>query len=128
MDISLGNRDARTGRFNFVIDPTTKDVQFDDTEAHAVMTSVMEDLGGYWADPAHGSELYKLKALSGRTPSVAEAMTLAALQTLEADNRITNVIVRGKPLPTDGTRPTALNVDLSWRTPNGDLQGQSAEV
>ena len=127
MDITLGARDERTGRFNFVRDPVTRDVAFDDTEAHAVMCSALEDLEGYWADSTHGSELYKLDSLTQRTPSVAEAATLASLDRLEQQGRITDVSADAAAV-TGADGLNRLRIDLHWKSRNGSTQSNDAEV
>jgi phage gp46-like protein len=75
MDITLGNRNEYSKRFNFVRGDDG-DVSFDDSEAHAVMTSVVERKRSYWADATHGSELFELRNLTSRTPSQAEAVDI----------------------------------------------------
>lgn len=126
MDIALGARSQLTGRFNFVKDPLTGDVSFDDTEAHAVMTSAMEDLQGYWADSTHGNEVHELENLSARTPSQARAMTLASLDPLARQNRITNVDVEAER-NTETNGLGRLDVNLRWTTPGGS-NSEDAQV
>lgn len=126
MDISLGERSQLTGRFNFVRDPETGDVAFDKTEAHAVVCSALEDLEGYWADSTHGSELYKLQNLTSRTPSMAEAMVLAAEQPLEQANRVSDVSVEARSARS--AEAAQLFIDLHWRAPDGSMQTRRAGV
>lgn len=117
-DITLGERSAATGRFNFVRDPRTGDVQFDETETHAVMTAAMEPRGGYWADPDHGSLMHQIKNLTSRAPSQAQAAVIDSLQFLERAGRIRNVQV----VPSSGRTSTGggwLGVDITWTTPDG---------
>jgi phage gp46-like protein len=113
VDITLGNRNGYTQRFNFVRGDDG-DVSFDDTEAHAVMTSVIERKRSYWADPSHGSELFDLRNLTSRTPSQAESMVLDALSSLEQSNAITNVVAVARVLSFG-----QLTVDITWNTPTG---------
>lgn len=124
MDISLPSLpNADSNRWGFVRG-ADGDVQFDDTEAHAVVTSVLEDKGGYWADPKHGSELGQLKNLTSRTPSQAEAMTLDALAALEQANDIVS--------PTaSATSPRGANQlrdDVAWKTPNGEDHNRTVSL
>lgn len=125
MDITLGQRDDNTGRFNFVIDPITRDVSFDDTEAHAVMTSAAEDLGSYWADETHGSELSQISNITAATASQAEAAVLAAELQLEQQNKIANVVATASTGNHNGLG--VLGVDLSWTVP-GNTTPQTGTV
>lgn len=126
VDITLGNRNQLTKRFNFVKGPDG-DVKFDDTQAHAVMTSVMEHLRGYWADPTHGGELHTLKTRSSRTPSQAEAFTDASLQSLQQDGSISEVVTNAK-VSSAQTGISILNVTTGWKTPTGEVIRQSVET
>lgn len=114
MDITLGNRSADSGCFNFVLG-ADGDVSFDDTEAHAVMTTVVEDRGTYAIDADHGSDLYKIKSLTSRTPSQAESVALDALSQLESDH----LIVAESTKVSATKRGNALFVDVSWESPTG---------
>lgn len=116
-DIALGNRSERTGRYNFVRG-ADGDVLFDDTEAHAVMTSVVEHRSSYWADANHGSELHTLKNLTTRTPSQAEAMVLDGLKPLEDANMID---AKKTEVSADVIRGSVgrLDIDIGWETPAG---------
>ena len=115
MDITIGNRSQATGRFNFVRGEDG-DVAFDETEAHAVMTSVIEKRGSYWADPEHGSDLFTLKNLTTRTPSQAEAMALEAVLPLEEANAISNVAARARAVRDTGR----LELELAWQAPGSE--------
>lgn len=125
-DITLGNRSEATGRYNFVLG-ADGDVSFDDTEAHAVMTSIIEHRGTYWADANHGSDLYLLKNLSSRTPSQAEAMTHEGLQPLEDAKTIDE---SGTVVAATTARGLVgrLDVDVSWATPAGARGRQKTRV
>jgi len=122
-DIALGEPSADTGRFNFVRG-ADGDVDFDATEAHAVVTSVLEERGGYWADPSHGSDLHRLKNLTTRTPSQAEAMVREALGPLESEQLIAGVAVSAAA----ARRRGRLGIDLNWTTPGGSGQSRTIEV
>ncbi len=124
MDITLGNQNAANSCFNFVIGPDG-DVQFDDTEAHAVMTSVIERKGSYWADRSHGSDLYKLRSLTSRTPSQAEAEALAATQSLEDSFAIQLVQAEASVSKTSRNR---LNLDVRWKNGTGERQSLGTVV
>jgi phage gp46-like protein len=118
-DIALGNRSAATGRYNFVRGDDG-DVLFDSTEAHAVMTSVIEHKRFYWADSNHGSDLHTLKHLSSRTPSEAEAVVLDGLKPIEDAN-----LIDGKQTTVTATRARGssvgrLDIDIGWETPAGN--------
>lgn len=124
MDISLGNQNATSGCFNFVRG-ADGDVQFDDTEAHAVMTSVIERKNSYWADRSHGSNLYKLRSLTTRTPSQAVAEALDAVQSLEdtfaiQQARAEAAVAKGKL--------NRLNLDVSWKNGSGEKQSLGTVV
>lgn len=116
-DITLGNRSEATGRYNFVIG-ADGDVSFDDTEAHAVMTSIIEHQGSYWADANHGSKLYTLKNVSSRTPSQAEAMVHDGLQSLE-DAKTIDAAATVVNATTVRGAVGRLDIDVSWATPAG---------
>lgn len=124
MDLSIGNRNQYNGRFNFVRG-ADGDVAFDDTEAHAVISSVEEVRGSYWADATHGSGLLLLRSLTSRTPSQAEADALDALDPLERANAIENVSATA----TADRRNGRLNLEVSWSTPSGiDPEPVTVEV
>jgi phage gp46-like protein len=114
LDISIGNRNEYSKRFNFVRG-ADGDVAFDDTEAHAVITT-------YWFDPNHGSKLARLRSLTSRTPSQAEAEALDALLPLQADNSITAVAAVAAADRSNGR----LSLDVSWTTPSGTPGGPLA--
>src|SRR5206468_3586114 len=92
------------------------DVCFDSTEAHAVMTSALEDRGGYVFDLTHGSKIARIKSLTSRTPSQAQAAILESLAAQERSGSITNVSVRATALRTTGR----LIVEIGWTTPGND--------
>lgn len=117
LDISLGNRSEATGRFNFVR-AANGDVSFDDTQAHAVLTSSIERRGSYADDITHGSLLFQLQNLTSRTPSQSEAMVLDALQFLERSGQILNVTVTSKGTSTS-IGGGKLGIDVSWTIPGG---------
>lgn len=119
MDITLGERDQITGRFNFVLGDDG-DVSFDNTEAHAVVTSVAERRGSYWADPNHGSELYTLANITARAPSLAEAFAKSGVQSLVNDGVISGVSATAS-VKTPGALNN-LNIKLAWTTPGGESQ------
>lgn len=124
MDISIGNRSEATGRFNFVRGEDG-DVQFDDTEAHAVITSVIEEKETWWADPTHGTNLRRLRSLTSRTPSQAEAEALDGLQPLIDDGAIE--AVQADATATVG-QANRLDLTVSWSTPGARDQRQVVEV
>jgi phage gp46-like protein len=66
------------------------DVVFDESEAHAVMSSLVEQRGKWWADPAgtHGSRLRTIRTITASTQSDAEAFAREALAKLVATDRI----------------------------------------
>ncbi len=118
MDITIGARNQNTKRFNFVR-ASDGDVSFDNTEAHAVITSCCEVRGTYWVDSRHGSNLSLLRSLTERTPSQAQAETFDALDSLVRDNSIvTPVVDSAADLPNG-----RLSVDVSWTTPSGTPGG-----
>jgi phage gp46-like protein len=123
LDITIGNQNPLTGRFNFVMG-ADGDVQFDTTQAHAVMTSVIERRGSYWADPTHGSDLFTLQHLLLRTPSQAEAMALDALIPLEESNAIGKV----SAVASNNKDTGRLSVDLTWEAPGQDQSTVTVEV
>lgn len=126
MDITLGARSQATGRFNFVIG-ADGDVSFDDTEAHAVMTSSIEHKGSYWLDRNHGSDLFTLKSLTSRTPSQATAFVLDGLNTLVQTAVIDAPTVSAKTTTQDNGLGQ-LKIDLTWSTPSGVQQQQTVGV
>src|SRR5579872_5337282 len=90
LDIALTDAgfNPRTSRYNFSrAAGSAGDVLLDSTQAYAVMVSAASVRGGYWADANHGSDFPTLQNLTrltpSPTPSLAEAMTLAALLPLE---------------------------------------------
>ena len=89
------------------------DVAFDDTEAHAVVTSALEHRGAYWADRNHGSDLHQLRTLSSRTPSQAEAQVHAAEAQLLQEGTIESLQVTAKA----PARTGRLELDVRWQTP-----------
>lgn len=123
MDITIGNQSESTGRFNFVR-AADGDVSFDDTETHAVVTSVVEHEAGYWADPRHGSQLHQLRSLTSRTPSQAEAIAREALSPMEGAREI----VRVKVTATADRLRGRLRLDLNWSTPGGTQGSTTVDV
>ena len=124
MDITIGNRSAQTNRFNFV-KGQDGDVSFDDTEAHAVITSVCEKKGTYWFDSTHGSNLANLRSLTSRTPSQAEAETLDSTDSLIRDKSVATVSATAAAIRSSGR----LALEVSWTTPSGSIGGPiSVEV
>lgn len=104
------------------------DISFDDTEAHAVVTSALEHRNGYWADPTHGGSLHSLRSLTSRTPSQAEAFVKDSLDALvQAGDISINNVVANANISSSGV--ATLQVDLTWATPDGTIQEvQTLEV
>ena len=125
-DISLGNRSRYTQRFNFVKDPVTGDVSFDETQAHAVMNSVMSQQGRYWADSQHGSKLFELKDIVAATPSQAEAAVLDGVQSLQQQNLINTPSAVARTDISAGIGQ--LYVDFNYKTPRGPGKPQVIKV
>jgi phage gp46-like protein len=91
LDLALKNRNPANGRFNLSWDPVTKDVLFDDSEEHAVMSQLVEWRARWWADSdgTHGSRLNEIKQLTRSTASDAEAAAREALEFLVDQQLIT---------------------------------------
>jgi phage gp46-like protein len=119
LDITMGSRSAKTGRFNFVRG-ADGDVSFDETNAHAVVTSATERRASWWADAEHGSKLRELRNIRSATPSQAEAATLQSLAGLEANNEIEGVEVKATSERSAGQPTGRLSVDIKWTTPSGE--------
>ena len=128
MDITLGSRNELTGRYNFVLDETTNDISFDDTEAHAVVTSIIEAEGSWWADRRHGSKLRTLRNLTSRTPSQATAIALEALAPLEAANAIAGVRGTAPAVRAQGQLTGRLEEHTEWTTPTGEKRTERIGV
>jgi phage gp46-like protein len=126
VDITLGPRRSN-GRFGFV-KTADGDVQFDDTQAHAVVTSAVEQQGSWVFDPTHGSKLYTLRSLTAKTPSQAEAMVLEAEAPLEQDNAVVGVTASAKAELNQGQRTGRLDVQIKWTTPGGLSQSERVGV
>lgn len=125
-DLSLGNRSGYTQRFNFVKDPVTGDVSFDETQAHGVMNSVFSQKNRYWADKNHGSNLYLIKNVEAATPSQAEAVVLDGLLPMQQRNLIKPPTAKAR---TDiSTGLGQLYVDLNYSTPQGPGKPQVIKV
>jgi len=116
MDIALTNYNQLTGRYNFARGPDG-DVAFDTTRAHSVMTSIIERKSSYPFDGNHGSDLYKLRSLTSKTPSQAEAVALDALQELEREREIVNTSATSRARKMSGI--VRLELDVGWSTPGG---------
>lgn len=124
LDISLGNRSESSGRFNFVRG-ADGDVQFDETEGHAVVTSIVEDKGGNKFDRNHGTNIAKQRSLTERTPSQTEAMAIEGVESLEKTEKS---IVDFQVTATTNRSTGRLNLDFSWSTPSGARQRRREEV
>jgi len=121
MDITIGNRNENSKRFNFVRG-ADGDVSFDDTEAHAVVTTIIEVRKTYWVDANHGTNLSRLRNLTTRTPSQAEAEALDGLVALEQDNAIVDASAVASADRSNGR----LALAVSWTTPSGTPGGPLA--
>lgn len=93
-DLAMTNQDPSSGLYSF--DWEYGDPKFDDTQAHRVLSLLVEhrpgpQSPGYWADTTgtRGSYLYTLRNLVRATPSQAESYAADALQKAVADNAIT---------------------------------------
>ncbi len=117
-DITIGERSEATGRFNFVRGDDG-DVAFDITGGHAVVTSAVEALGSWWADPQHGCEVRSIKSLTQNTPSQVEAMTVSSLKPLEDAGEIVDVVVTAEAERSAGQRTGRLIRRIRWTTPSG---------
>jgi len=119
MDITMGNRSESSGRFNFVRG-ADGDVSFDDTETHAVMTSVIEQKRGYWANREHGTGLRQVKSLTRRTPSQVEAEALQGMESVREirDDKANAIVER--------SNVGRLKLRLSW-TAGGIPQSATVE-
>ena len=122
LDIALGNQNADNGCFNFVRG-ADGDVAFDETGAHGVVTSVVERKGTNVFDRSHGTNIWQMQSLTSRTPSQAEAEAIDGATSLEDAGEI------------QGLSATAavgsfgrLNLDVSWKSGDGELQSKTIEV
>jgi phage gp46-like protein len=94
-DLALTNQDKATGLLSFDWG-TDGEPKFDDTEAHRVLSLLVEHRPsppsnpGYWADATgkRGSLLYTLTEVKRATPSQAEGYAVDALQKAVDDNAI----------------------------------------
>lgn len=124
LDIAIGrNQDARTGRWNFER-TTSGDVAFDETQAHAVITSSLEYQGEYWADQSHGSTLHRIRTITSRTPSDAEQRERQALGPLER----ASLIVVGDVTGAADRRAARLSLDVNWTTPGGAVASATIAI
>lgn len=119
LDITLGARSDASGRFNLVAG-ADGDVAFDETSAHAVVTSATELRGSWWADPEHGWRGRTLRNLTSATPSQASAATLEAIEPLERENQVTDVEVVAEAERVAGQRTGRLLRRVRWTTPAGE--------
>lgn len=94
-DMAMTNRDAGTGLYSFDWD-STGEPTFDDTQAHRVLTQLIEHRAsasspGYWDDPTgkHGSLLYTVRETRRGTPSQVEAYAADALDKCVLDKALT---------------------------------------
>ena len=127
IDIAIGARSSVTGRFNFVKDPITGDVSFDETQAHALMTTVAEQKGSWWANPDHGSELYKLTNITSKTATQATAAAADAVEhRLQKPGLIGDFEVDADIDTSTGIGILAL--DVTWTLPNGQQRTQRATL
>lgn len=116
LDISLTNYNQQNGKYNFARGPDG-DVAFDTTQAHSVMTSVIEKRNTYPFDRNHGSNLYQLRSATSKTPSQASALALDALLELERDREIVAPQATASFAKFSGI--SRLKLDVSWETPGG---------
>jgi phage gp46-like protein len=122
-DVALGPSPSRVGRFGFVFGPD-HDVTFDDTRAHSVVASVVDHRLGYWADPTEGSDLFRLRSLSSRAPSQAEAAAVDGLSTMVRAGDVQGVAVAARAFPQSGK----LSLDVTWKSPDGQVLRQTLEI
>ncbi len=119
LDLALTNYNQRTGRYNLArANNGAGDVAFDQTQAYAAHTSVACQRNGWWADRNLGSDLYLLKSATQRTPSIAEAMVLAALARL-TQLRLISASPTAQARLDKSTGINRLLIDFRWRTPAG---------
>ena len=123
-DIALGNPNATTGAFNFVRG-SDGDVSFDDTAAHAVMTSVMEQLGTNPFDATHGTNILATPSLTSNTPSQVEAEATQAVAGLVTAGEVQGFVVDASEYPNAINR---LSLDLSWTSGTGAKQSKVTQV
>lgn len=128
MPLDLALTDAgfnqRTGRYGFSLG-ADGDVLLDSTQAYAVMSSIAETKGAWWADSSHGSDVGRFKNATrftpSPTPSQAEASALDALSPLEQIGLISpNPSAVASLVPVRGL--VKLELDVSWQTPGGASQ------
>ena len=88
-------RNPSTGQFSLFDWDTTGNPAFDDTGAYAVMSVLLEELEGYWADPTgkRGSTLHKAKMDITGGPAAVKADAERALAFLVASRQITSATV-----------------------------------
>jgi phage gp46-like protein len=123
-DISLGNPNPTTGAFNFVRG-ADGDVQFDDSGAHGVLTSVIERLGTNPFDSSHGSNIWQIRSLTSKTPSQTEASALAAVQPMVSAGEIQGVATDAAA---NSQNPNRLDLDVSWTSGTGKPQSKTTQV
>jgi phage gp46-like protein len=103
-DLALTNRNPANGRLGLAWDPVMKDVIWDDSEEHSVMSQLVEWRAQWWADSdgTHGSRLNEIKQLTRSTASDAEAAAREALQLL-VDKQLITVVRVTATLPPAGS-------------------------
>lgn len=119
-DLALTARNPKTGRFGFAWDPKTKDVVFDESEMHAVMSQLTSARAQWWADTTgtQGSDIKKITHITASTTSDAIAYARQALQPLVDQKRIT---VNDVQTSTTTAPVGRLTVSVSY-TPRGGQQ------
>ena len=104
-----------TNRYDFDFD-ATRDVKFDDTERHRVLSLLVEHRGKWWADTTgeRGSQIHTLKNVRSTTPSQMEAFAMEALQKAVDEGKIQNVTASARRVS-----PTRIDLTVSYETAGG---------
>ncbi len=114
-DITLSQNPV-TGKFDFSW-TASNDVAFDDTEAHAVVSLLVERRGLWHADPTRqrGSNLLAARSILARTASETKADAEQALQPLVVAGRI--FALPSVPLVQTAIQGARLLMTVTWSTP-----------
>jgi len=107
-------RNPASGRFD--LDWDGPNPVFDDTEAHTVLSLVLEWQGKWWADATgkRGSRLNQIRNDTRTTGSELHAALEEALAPAVADGRLRDLAVS-----TERVRPGRYGFQIAWKTADG---------
>lgn len=123
-DLTL-TRNPSTGQFSLFTWDATGNPAFDDSDAHTVVSCLLEDEGGYWSDPTgeRGSVLHLIKLDVTGTASQLQTAASKAL-----DYAVKNQLIQSATVTAERKGPARFDMMVSYKNRRGHQENKRVPV